>query len=374
MAVTLLAGVEDSTLNTANNPRDMAANVFELEPNVAPLLAITSRTNSAPAINPKIEWNEDESMPRVTTLSASAASNATVWGVSADIFRVGDVVRETTVGFGILVTATAAGAISGTVVGGTAQASSASTDELYLVANASQEGASLREIKFPQLVTASNYCEIVRTPFGLTRTEQKTQHYGGDEENRLKNKFGREHARALEQIGFWGLRDLKNTNQRMAGGLLEFISTNSTGAGGTLTEATFQTFLTTGFRYGSERKVLFCSPIAVKAIEGFARSNIKTEGSGDRANEYGIVMKTYYSGQGIVDIVMHRDWNDSATYKGYAILVDMDAFKYRPLDDTRLKQNVQAPDYDGVKHEYITEASFQIIHERRHAKLTGITG
>ncbi len=56
MAVTLLAGVEDSTLNTGNNPRDMAANVFELEPNVAPLLAITSKANSAAAINPKIEY------------------------------------------------------------------------------------------------------------------------------------------------------------------------------------------------------------------------------------------------------------------------------------------------------------------------------
>lgn len=54
MPVTLLAGVEDSTLNTGNNPRDMAANVFELEPNVAPLLAITSKTNSVAAINPKI--------------------------------------------------------------------------------------------------------------------------------------------------------------------------------------------------------------------------------------------------------------------------------------------------------------------------------
>jgi len=86
------------------------------------------------------------------------------------------------------------------------------------------------------------------------------------------------------------------------------------------------------------------------------------------------VMKTYYSGQGIVDLVMHRDWKDSATYGGYAYLVDMDAFKYRPLRDTKLKQNVQAPDYDGVKHEYISESSFQIVHERRHAKLTGVTG
>lgn len=371
MAVTLLTGPEDSTQNTNNNPRDMAANVFELEPNVAPLLAITSKLNSAPAINAKIEWLEDESMPRITTLSASAASNATAFGVAADIFRVGDVIRNTVKSWGILVTATAAGAISGTVVGGTAQTTATSGDELYLVSNANSEGATLREIKFPQLVNASNYCEITRTPFGLTATEKATQHYGGDEEARLKNKFGREHARSLEQIAFFGVRGISST-QRMAGGLLEFISTNSTGAGGALTEATWQTWLQKLFRYGSERKMVFVSPLVAAAVEGFARANLRV--NDERANDYGVVMKTYYSGQGIVDLVMHRDWKDSSTYGGYAIGVDVDAVKYRPLRDTRLKQNVQAPDYDGVKHEYITEASFQIVHERRHGVLTGVTG
>lgn len=369
---TILVGPEDSTQNTDNNPRDIPGSVYELEPNVSPLLAITSKSNSAPARNPKIEWLEDESMPRITTLSASAASNATAFGVTANIFRVGDVLRATVQGFGILVTATAAGAISGVTAGGTAQASASSGSELYLVSNANVEGNTLREIKFPQLVTASNYCEIVRTPFGVTRTEASTEHYGGDEVNRLKNKFGREHARSLEQIAFFGVRDLKNTNQRMAGGLLEFISTNAQAGGGTLTEATFQTFLKNGFRYGSERKVLFASPTLMGAVEGFARANLQV--NDNRANVYGVAMKTYVSGQGIVDLVLHRDWNDSATYGGYGFLVDMDAFKYRPLDDTRLKMNVQAPDYDGVKHEYITEASFQIVHERRHAKITGVTG
>jgi hypothetical protein len=372
MAVTLNSGVEQSTDNTTNNPRDVVGNVFELEPDVSPLLALTSKTNSSPARNPKIEWLEDESMPRITTLSASAASNATAWGTTADIFRVGDVVRNTVKGWGILVTATAAGAVSGTLVGGTTATTATSGDELYLVANANAEGASLREIKYPQLVNASNYCEIVRTPFGVTETEAATEHYGGDEVARLKAKFGKEHARALEQIAFFGLRDLKNTNQRMAGGILEFISTNSTGAGGALTESTFQTFLKSAFRYGSQRKLLFCSPTTVQAIEGFARANLKV--NDNRANDYGVTMKTYYSGQGIVDIVMHRDWNDSATYGGYAIAVDPANFKYRPLRDTKLKMNVQAPDFDGQKHEYITEASYQIVHERTHAKCTGITG
>jgi hypothetical protein len=372
VAVTLNSGTEASTDNTTNNPRDVVAKVFELEPDVSPLLSLTSRTNSAPAINPKIEWIEDESMPRITTLSASAASNATAFGTTADIFRVGDVVRNTVKGWGILVTATAAGSINGSAIGGTAQTTATSGDELYIVANANAEGASLREIKYPQLVAASNYCENVRTPFGVTGTEQATQHYGGPEDDRLKAKFGREHARALEQIAFFGLRDLKATNQRTAGGLLEFISTNSTGGGGTMTEATFQSFLKQAFRYGSSRKLLFCSPTVVSSIEGFARANLKV--NDNRATDYGVTMKTYYSGQGIVDIVMHRDWNDSTTYGGYAIAVDPVNFKYRPLRDTKLLMNRQAPDYDGVKHEYLTEASFQIVHERTHAKLTGVTG
>ena len=348
--------------------------MFELEPNVAPLVALMNKLGSVPATNPKIEWLEDESMPRYTTLSASATSAATAFGPAADIFRVGDVVRVTTVGFALLISATAAGAFTAAAIGGTAQASAASGAELFIVSNANQEGASLREIKYPQLVNASNYTEIVRTPFGITETEKATRHYGGDEEDRLKNKFGREHARSLEQIAFFGTRSLSNTNQRTAGGLFEFIATNVTAAGGTLSESSFQTFLKSGFRYGSERKVLFCSPIVVGALEGYARSNIRTNGSGDHADQYGIVMKTYYSGQGLVDIVMHRDWKDSATYGGYAFLVDMDAVKYRPLRDTKLRENVQAPDFDGRKHEYLTEASYQIVHERRHALLTGVTG
>jgi hypothetical protein len=373
MTVTLLTGVEASTDNTDNNPRDMSANVAELEPNVAPLLVLLNKLSKEAATNPKIEWLEDESMPRITTLSASAASNATAFGVTADYFRVGDVVRFTAGGWAIVVTATAAGAITGTKIGGTAQASAASSAEVYIVSNANAEGSTLREIKYPQLVTASNYAQIIRTPFGVTGTEDATKHYGGDERMRLQNKFGKEHARSIEQTLFFGARDLKSTNQRMCGGVKEFISTNVTNDTGGLTEAEWQTFLKSGFRYGSERKVAFCSPTGVAALEGFARSNLKVEKNLTASEKYGIQMSTYISGQGVVDIVMHRDWNDSSVYGGYIFLLDIDALKLRPLRDTRLKTNRQAPDYDGFKDEYLTEVSLEVKHERRHALLTGIT-
>ncbi len=309
-------------------------------------------------------------MPRITTLTASAASNATTFGVAADIFRAGDVIRFTAAGFGVLVTATAAGSVSGTKVGGTAQASAANAAEIYLVSNSNAEGATLREIKYPQLVTASNYCQIIRTPVGLTETEQATKHYSGDERRRLQKEAGIEHARAQEQTFFFGARDITGT-QRLCGGIKEFIATNITADTGGLTESDLQTFLQSGFRYGSGEKVLFASSKTMSAIEGFARTNLRV--NDNAATKYGINMKTYTCAQGDVNLVHKRDWQDSSVYGGYAFLVDMSSVKMRPLRPTRLKENVQAPDFDGFKDEYITEVSLQVTHERKHALLTGVT-
>ena len=71
---TLLAGVETTLQNTDNNPRAMDANVYELEPNANPLTALVTKLNSRPLTNPKAEWLQDQPMPRITTLSASATS------------------------------------------------------------------------------------------------------------------------------------------------------------------------------------------------------------------------------------------------------------------------------------------------------------
>ena len=310
-------------------------------------------------------------MPRFTTLSASAASNATAFGVTADIFRVGDVIKLPTSGFGLLISATAAGAITAAKIGGTAQATAASSAEVFIVSNANAEGASLREIKYSQLVTASNYCQIIRTPIGVTQTEMDTEHYSGAELNRLRKHFGIEHSKALEATFFFGPRDNQNTNQRSCGGLKEFISTNVTADTGGLTEAEWQTFLQSGFRYGSGQKVAFCSPKVISALEGYARSNLRV--SNDQGATYGINMSTYVSGQGNVGIVNCRWFNDSTVFNGYCFLVDMDAVKMRPLSPTRLRSNVQSPDYDGEKDEWRSEVSLQVQHERRHALLTGVT-
>ena len=378
MPPALLPGPETSIQNTDNNIRGMDANVYELEPSVSPLVSLSDAMGSSESGNPMVEWLEDESLPRITTSSGAAAAATTI-PVAANIFRVGDVVRFPAQGFGMLVGAVAAGNIqvgtTGSLLPTGASVVLPAGAEVYLVASAQPEGDTLRPIVTQQLVTQFNYDEIVRTPFGITTTEMGTNHYGGEERARLRKKFGIEHARAIESIAFFGIRNIVGTT-RTAGGLLQYISTNVTADTGTspsLTETDWQNWLKKAFRYGSERKTVFASPTVIAQVEGFARGNLRVNNS--VGEKYGIVMKQYVSGQGVVDIIMHRDWNDSPTFGGYAFMVDMEAVKLRPLRNvgsTRLLPNRQANDYDGVKDEYRSETCLQVIHERRHALLTNV--
>ena len=368
--VVVLTGPETSLQNTDNNVREMEFNVYDLEPDAAPLTALMNKMGSKDAGNPKVEWLENEAMPRITTLSASASAGATIYGVAADIFRAGDVLRLTTQNLGLLVTATAAGAITAAAIGAQTSVSASSGSEVFLVSSAVAEGSVLREIKYPQLVTSSNYCQIVRTEWGVTGTEEATEHYGGNERARLQKFNGIEHARKLEQMFFFGPRSITGS-QRTCGGLIEFIATFVTADTGGLLESEWQTFLQSAFRFGSSSKVAFCSPRALSVIEGYARANLRVVN--DNAARYGVKMTTYESGQGTIGLVKHPDWRDSTTYNGYVVVVDMDAVKERPLRPNKLRQNVQTPAYDGYQDEFLAETTLQVIHERRHALLTGVT-
>ena len=382
IAPTVLTG--DLALDVINQSQrviDMDDRIAELEPNAAPLVVLLKKLKRVQAIAPKVEWLEQVLMPRYDQLSAALTGTAvaSLPVANSSFYRVGDVLRETATGEAMEVTGVSAGVLGvNRGIGGVPAATGASGDEIFIVSNVNVEGASLRTIKTTQLNNLSNFCQIVRTPLGLTGTEAATKLYGGPDRDRLRAAAGIEHMRDWEQICFFGAKKEDTTTtgapKRFAGGAVEYISTNVTAAVGTLTEAAFITFLRSGFRYGSERKILFASPLVVGAIEGFARNNIRVSGSEDHADTYGIQMRSYVSGQGVVDIVMERAWNDSTNYRGYAFLLDMDALEFHTLRDTKLLDNRQANDADKIEDEYLTEACPVFHNEQKHAILKGITG
>ena len=379
MAATLIAGDQTTgNINASQIPPDMDNVLHQLEPNVAPLTVLTQKLKKRKAMAPKVEWLEHGRMPRFTTLSASATSTATALGVTADIFRVGDLLRITETGEAVQVTATAAGAITATRgIGSVATASATSAAELFIVGNVNAEGASLREIKTRKLDNLYNYCEINRNPTGLTGTDAATKQFTGYSRSNLQAEAGVEHMRDWEGIALFGARSIANSTTvpaRTAGGMTEFVTTNITNTNGALTEAAFQTFLQNGFRYGGDRKLLLCSPLVLGAIEGYARGNIMPSPSSDHAETYGVKMSTYVSGAGTVDIVQERWFADSAKYKGWMFLIDLDNVFFAELRESKLLEGRQANDADKLEDEWLGEGCFVYANELTHAIAKGITG
>src|SRR5215471_4159941 len=384
---TILTG--DLSLDIINQSQrviDMDTQIAQLEPSASPLVVLLKRLRRVQAISPKVEWLEQVLMPRYDVLSASAAAGAAVLPVTnPSFYRVGDVLRDTTTGEGMEVTGVSGTSIGvNRAIGSAPGAACGATDEIFIVSNVNAEGASLRTIKTTKLANLNNFTEIVRTPLGITGTEAASKLYGGPDRNRLQAAAGIEHMRDWEHICFFGAKKEDTTTtgapKRFAGGANEFIATNRTNAGGALTETTFQTFLRTGFRYGSTRKVLFASPLVLGSIEGFARGTLSSQTGGgygnidpDHGKTFGITMQTYLSGQGVVDLVMERAWNDSTTYKGYAFLFDMDSVEWHYLRDTKLLEGRQANDADKLEDEYLTEACPVFKNEQKHSILYGCT-
>jgi hypothetical protein len=382
---TILTGVVDDA-DILSNQRvvDMSPTIAQLEPDEAPLTTMLQKVGKRAAFSQKVEWLSDELVPRLTTLSASAASDLTALAVATGTgtyFRPGDVVRIATTGENCSVSAVSANTVYVTrALGGVTALSAASGVDLIKVGNAAAEGATLGTLIQTKKVANYNYAQIQRDPWGFTNTLVASKLYGGPEPANEAKKKLIEHKRQLENSLFWGVRDLNTSGSTpigYVGGIFQYVTSNITSVGGTLTESVLETFLRTAFRYGSQNKVMFVSPLVASAMSSFAQGKLALP-SVD-TNKYGVSLGQYQSASGaVIQIMIKRDWLDFQSannqYGGIGVVVDMEDVKMRPLRDTVLKPDRQANDEDSVKQEYLTEWSFELGQEKKHAIIRGITG
>lgn len=393
---------DEATDTILSNQRviDMSNVIAELEPDNAPFVALMGKLGKGTLRSPKKEWLESFSMPRFTTLTASATSAATSFAIASatsGYFRVGDGVRVTETGEFVEVTAVNSatlgvtrgiqeGSIGVPAAAGTSATSAAG---LYIVNNANAEGAGKRVIKAALLSAVYNYAQIIRTPYGATETTIWSDMYGqyDNEKTRLQHNAGLEHDRQVEATFFWGARKQDTSTagspKRWCGGLFEFISTNVTPVGGLLTRSAWETFLRSGFRYGSAEKWFFCSPLVMAALDGFVwNTSATSNGNAQRqnvpigGNDIGVAITRYECSQGTVNIVRKRHWNDSADLRGAGFLVDMANVKEftAPGRDARMKEPIQANDVDAIEGDFLSEVTLEIRQEATHSRMSGVTG
>lgn len=398
---TIITG-DEATDTVLSNQRviDMSNVIAELEPNNAPFVALLGKIGKGTLRSPKKEWLESFPMPRFTTLSASATSAASALAIASAVsgyFRVGDGVRITETGEFVevlSVNTTWLGVTRGIQEGsiGTTAASASATAGLYIVNNANAEGAGKRTIKTPQLIPNYNYAQILRTPYGATETTIWSEMYGQYENElaRIQHLAGMEHDRQVEATLFWGARkqDTSTTGspKRWAGGLFEYITTNVSPGVGVLTRGAWETFLRSGFRYGSDEKWFFCSPLVMAALDAFVwdagTTRYGTNSAGTMRQNVpigetgvGVAVTTYTCSQGIVHIVRKKHWNDQADVRGAGFLVDMENVKMwtAPGRDNRMKEPIQANDVDAREGDFLSEFTLEVGNEARHARMAGVS-
>ena len=383
---TILTGVVDDA-DILSNQRvvDMSPTIAQLEPDEAPLTTMLQKTSKRAAYSQKVEWLSDELVPRLTTLSASATSAATAFSVATGTgtyFRPGDVIRIASTGENCAVSAVSADAVYvvARTLGAVTSISAASGVDVIKVGNAAAEGATLGTLIQTKKVANYNYAQIQRDPWGFTNTLVASKLYGGPEPASEAKKKLIEHKRQMENTLFWGTRDLVTTGSApigYVGGIYQYVTSNITSSVGSLTETIFETFLRKAFRYGSQNKVMFCSPVVASALSSFPQGKLAPPSPS--IDTYGVSLSKYQSASGaMVDIAVKRDWYDFQAagnqYGGIGVVVDMDDITMRPLRDTVLKPDRQANDEDSIKQEYLTEWSLELGLEKKHAIISGITG
>jgi len=363
--------------------RDVTPSIAQLEPDAAPLTHLLIKLAMKKASDPKVEWFEDELNPRFDALGADLTDSAgTMTVTNYKRFRAGDLVKVNKAEV-VRVSATPTTTTVSIVrsIGATVAAAATSADQLFILSSAHAEGTGKRDLLSTQRVPKFNYCQIFKTPFGVTETQKNTDLYGGQDLAEERQKKLIEHKRDIEQSILFGEKGIDTSTFthpiRYAGGAQEFISTNVKGMGGEMTEEEFEDFLRLCFRYGSKEKIVLCSPLFIQVVNGYGRAKLQTKSD---ESTYGVTMTQYQNAGRKVMLIEHVLFtNDALTdltgVAGYGMLLDIKDLQLRFLRGQMVgyEQNIQAPDEDQQIDQYLSEVTLEMRQEKKHGLATGVT-
>jgi hypothetical protein len=387
MALSTVTGVEDDNTILANERViDMDDVIAYLDPDTSQFMTMLMKVSRRAAESTKVEWLEDELFPRLSAVVSGGAADAATITVNTGegaYFRANDIVRNAHTGVAFRVVSVAGDVITpSSKLGRVAFSAHSASDQLLIIGNASQQGATLGTRLITKRVAQYNYCGIQRNPYGFTRSLMASRLYGGPEPMKERRKKGVEHKRAIEYTLFWGVRSLDTSGAHPVGtpgGLYEYVTTNVQNAAGAITKTLLDTYMR-GFlqHQGDQNGVLFVSPVFAQALSGFLRDAWAPTSVDTRL--WGAKVDGFLSGAyGYkVPVIVKRDWNDFSTssnqYGGWAFYVNMDNIQLNVLRDTELLKDRQANDADSYDEEYLTEFTLKVEQERTHGIITGVTG
>jgi hypothetical protein len=368
------------SINQARRVVDMSKTIALLEPSKTPFMSLMSRVGKQATHNTIFNWLEDGLQGRWDAVNLLAGYDADATDIVVDtgaLFAAGDVVKVPRTGEALLVVSVTTNTL--TVVRGygvTAAAALVDNDPLVIIGQAYLEGSLSATPRTINTTTVSNYTQIFKTSVKVTKTQEATKLYGGADRAYQRKKKAIEHAIDISRTAWFGEKKEAisgETVRRTTAGVLNMLGSSvpTYDASGSLTEANFEKlFMEQAFQYGSKTKVMFASPRVISVINSWGKDKMQVD---NMSKEYGLAIMRYESAHGTLKIVREPLF-EGAIYGKMGVVLDLENVKYRPLNgrDTKLETNIEAPDEDCYKDQYITEAGCELKLPKTHAVLKGV--
>jgi hypothetical protein len=383
----------ESTENipSSRRVRDVSRKIQYLDPSAAPLTVLTKKADKSSVYNPKFEWIEKDLPARWDAVNNGGGYTAGATQIVVDhgnYFSIGDVIVNARTGERLRVTAVTVGSNTLDVtrsVGPTAAAAMNDNDNLLILGNAYAEGANAGAEKTHIESYPYNYTQIVRTPFGVTGTQTNAENYTGPDKPRLRAEKAIEHMIDIERTILFGERDIDTTSTnnpiRYTGGFLYYATSNVKDFGGVMTEAEVEDWCEDLFHYtgGSDTKWVAAAPTPISVLDQLGVARLQLVPSNQAL---GLSIKQFVTSHGNLMITKHRLLEDGyggtagEGWGGYMLAVDPSKIGYRFMRnrDTKLRVDIQAPDLDGWKDEYLTEFGWVVQNPQVHGVGKNITG
>lgn len=394
---------------TDERPKSFRETILWLEPNgTAPLTALMGKMSSESVDDPEYNWwEEKQDIVRLKLDAAVAdgvATTFTVFGqglgdvagsgastggqslVPGDLLRVEEALGAVTTSE-IVQVVTVASDTSITVSRGYAGTTAAAiADDSYLtkIGNAFSEGSNSPDAVSKNPTKYFNYCQIFKTTTEITETAKKTRFRTGDPMKNEKKRKMFDHARDLEYAYLFGVKsETTGSNgkpERTTGGILEFLSTHKTafsGGGTAFTEDNLIDAISPVFDFSgagaSATRICFAGNGALTNLNKLARDSSSTRINFDGiVQAYGMNLQRWILPQGELLIRTHPLFNIHPLYRNSMLGINPTGIKDRVLRATRFKDNVQAPDADYQKGEWLTESGLELHHEQTHFYLSNM--
>ncbi len=262
----------------------------------------------------------------------------------------------------------------------------ATCDVVLIIGTAHGEGSGAPAAIAQDVVEKWNQCQIFKDSLEITETARLMKLRTGDAYQEAKRDCLEFFSIQREKAYFWGRRYTDtdpNTGKprRFTGGLIQDIVTNRYDY--TIdADSAGQTWLQGGedwldnkleilFRYGSTEKLAFAGSGALLGLNRLAKTN-GTIIINPMTVAYGLAVGQWRTPFGTLYLKTHPLFSYEATTRYAIVAIEPKNLERRVFRDTRFLQNIQLPDADEKKDQFLCEDGLKMDLEQTFAYLNGV--